>query len=73
MNVLAVVKHLRDEQQASFGILGECACIDKLHDRDANLRGERHRVFVGETGDCGERTPFEVLQLAVGKYWQLAV
>ena len=70
---MPVVKHLRDEQQASLDTLGERAYADKLNDRDTNLRGERHRVFVGETGDCGERTPFEVLQLAVGKYWQLAV
>jgi len=53
-----LLTHLRDEQQAYFGVLSDRADIEKFNDRTVNLRGERHRVFVGETGECGEGTSF---------------
>jgi len=52
------LEHVRNSEGAHFRILSEREDIDKFNDRGTNLRGERYRVFVGETGECGEGTSF---------------
>jgi len=49
---------VRRRERAHFGILSKREDIEKFNDRDTNLRGEKYRVFVGETGECGEGASF---------------
>mmetsp|Transcript_16263 Transcript_16263/g.56744 ORF Transcript_16263/g.56744 Transcript_16263/m.56744 type:complete len:374 (+) Transcript_16263:899-2020(+) len=53
-----LLEHLRDRRGEAWGILSDRGGIDRFNDRQKNLRGERDRVFVGETGACGEGTSF---------------
>lgn len=55
---VSLLEHLRKKRGTVFGVLSSKEDISKFNDRGSNLRGEKYRVFVGETLECGEGTSF---------------
>jgi len=52
-----LLEDLRDKADLTFGIAGQDD-MAAFNCRETNLRGERYRVFIGDTAKCGEGVSF---------------